>query len=65
MREGGAAVFAKHANIIVNEGGATSHDVLRLAARMQQAVRERFGEELTPEVQHLVTPRASQGPATD
>ncbi|HOX25282.1 MAG TPA: UDP-N-acetylmuramate dehydrogenase [Candidatus Krumholzibacteria bacterium] len=65
MREGGAAVFAKHANIIVNIGGATSGDVLRLAARMKQAVRDRFGEELSEEVLHLATPAASQGPAVD
>lgn len=65
MREGGAAVFAKHANIIVNLGGATSRDVLRLAARLKQAVRDRFGEELREEVRHLTTPRASQGPAAD
>jgi UDP-N-acetylmuramate dehydrogenase len=56
MREGGAEVFEKHANIIVNRGGATSRDVLVLAERMKRAVRERFGEELQEEVRHLVTP---------
>lgn len=53
MREGDAAVFAKHANIIVNLGRAGSADVQRLAARMQAAVRERFGVELQPEVRSL------------
>ncbi len=65
MREGGAAVFARHANIIVNAGGATSRDVLTLAARMKDAVRERFGERLEEEVRHLATPGASGDPARD
>ena len=60
MHEGGAAVFAGHANIIVNRGGATSSDVLLLADRMRAAVRTRFGEELEAEVQHLVTPPQSR-----
>ena len=59
MREGGAAVFAGHANIIVNRGGATSDDVLELAARMKAAVQARFGEELEAEVEHLATPPRS------
>ncbi len=61
MREGGAAVFARHANIIVNQGGATSRDVLALAARMRDAVESLFGERLEPEVRHLATPAASPG----
>ncbi len=59
MREGGAQVFAKHANIIVNHGQARSVDVLRLAARMKDAVHDRFGELLEEEVRHLATPDAS------
>jgi UDP-N-acetylmuramate dehydrogenase len=53
MAEGGARVFAKHANMIVNTGGATSEEVLRLAARMKEAVRERFAVELVEEVRYL------------
>lgn len=53
MREGDAAVFPKHANIIINLGRAGSGDVSRLASRMQTAVRERFGVELQPEVRTL------------
>ena len=30
MRRGGAAISARHANVIVNEGGATAADVLTL-----------------------------------
>ncbi|HPF35541.1 MAG TPA: UDP-N-acetylmuramate dehydrogenase [Candidatus Krumholzibacteria bacterium] len=52
-REGDAGVFAKHANIIVNLGRATSGDVLRLADRMRGAVRDRHGILLDPEVRHL------------
>ena len=53
MREGNARVFAKHANMIINAGGATSGDILRLAARMKQAVWEKFGIRLVEEVRYL------------
>lgn len=53
MRVGGAGVFARHANIIVNLGGATSADVTALAQRMRDAVRERFAVELQEEVRRL------------
>jgi UDP-N-acetylmuramate dehydrogenase len=50
---GGAAVFAKHANIIINRGQATSADVRALAAEMKRRVRERFGVELEEEVTYI------------
>jgi UDP-N-acetylmuramate dehydrogenase len=53
MAEGGAHVFAKHANMIVNTGGATSDDILRLAARMKEAVSQQFGVSLIEEVRYL------------
>ncbi len=53
MREGDAAVFPRHANIVVNLGRATSADVLRLVERMRAAVRERFGVELVDEVRRV------------
>jgi UDP-N-acetylmuramate dehydrogenase len=62
MREGGAAVFPRHANIIINTGGATSRDVLVLADRMRTAVLAMFGEELEPEVRHLASPDAIMAP---
>ena len=49
-RVGGAEVSQKHANFIVNLGGATADDVLALMAEMRERVRERFGIELEPEV---------------
>lgn len=59
MRVGDAAVFPRHANIIVNAGRATSADVLGLADRMRTAVRERFAVNLEPEVRHLGPPDAT------
>jgi UDP-N-acetylmuramate dehydrogenase len=53
MREGDAAVFPRHANIIVNLGRATCADVVRLVARMRRAVHDRFGVDLVEEVRRL------------
>ncbi len=53
LRVGDAAVFAKHANILVNAGHATARDVLALAEIMKSRVRERFGVELEEEVMFL------------
>lgn len=53
MRVGDAAVFAKHANILVNAGRATAHDMLVLAERLKALVRDRFGVELEEEVMFL------------
>jgi len=49
-RAGGAQISEKHANFIVNLGGATADDVLALMAEMRNRVFERFGIELEPEV---------------
>lgn len=53
LRVGDAAVFEKHANIIVNKGRAGSADVLDLALEMKRRVLEKFGIELEAEVRHL------------
>ena len=53
MSEGNARVFDNHANMIINNGGATSADVLKLAARMKNAVQEKFGVHLVEEVRYL------------
>lgn len=53
LRFGGAGVFEKHANIIVNHGGATAADVNRLADEMASRVLKRFGIVLEREVQYL------------
>ncbi|MFC5703594.1 UDP-N-acetylmuramate dehydrogenase [Cohnella faecalis] len=49
-REGGAEVSLLHANFIVNHGGATAEDVLKLIQRVQGAIADRFGIDLVPEV---------------
>jgi UDP-N-acetylmuramate dehydrogenase len=52
-RLGGAVISEKHANFIVNEGGATASDVRRLAERARAAVAARFGVDLAFEVQFV------------
>ena len=64
VRAGGAEVSSRHANVIVNAGGATAGDVRALMARMKEAVRDRFGVDLVPEVEDLarcVTNRTGRG----
>ena len=50
MKLGGAAVFEKHANMIVNTGAATSQDIHQLADILKQKVFEKFGILLEEEV---------------
>ena len=52
-RVGGACISDKHANFVLNEGGATARDVIACIGRMHDAVKERYGVELTPEVKFL------------
>ena len=52
-RRGGAAISARHANVIVNEGGATAADVLTLMRLARDTVRDHFGITLAPEVELL------------
>lgn len=47
---GGAKVFEKHANIIINDGTATSKDIRELADIMKKKVYEKFGITLEEEV---------------
>ncbi len=48
--EGGAKVFDKHANFILNFNNATSTDVLTLMYKMYSKVREKYTIELKPEI---------------
>lgn len=52
-RRGGAAISTRHANVIVNLGGARAADVLALMYLMRDSVRDKFGVTLTPEVEFL------------
>jgi len=47
---GSASISEQHANFIVNEGGATAHDIENLIKHTRQAVREKFDIDLQPEV---------------
>jgi UDP-N-acetylmuramate dehydrogenase len=51
MRAGRARISQRHANVIVNEGGARAVDVKTLMDLAQRAVWERSGIWLEPEVQ--------------
>jgi UDP-N-acetylmuramate dehydrogenase len=43
LRVGDAMVSHQHANMIVNCGSATSSDIIGVATRMQELVRDEFG----------------------
>ena len=47
---GNAGVSLKHANFIVNKGGATANDVTRLIEHIQEEVKKKTGIELQTEV---------------
>lgn len=49
-RIGGAEVSTKHAGFIVNRGGATCEDVLRLIDFVRERVYREFGVRLEPEI---------------
>jgi UDP-N-acetylmuramate dehydrogenase len=50
FRVGGAEVSRKHANYIVNTGGASAADVSNVIAHVRETVMERYGIELQLEV---------------
>lgn len=50
---GGAEVSTKHANFIVNKGGATAADVRQLIETVRQRVMDVYGTQLTTEVRFL------------
>jgi UDP-N-acetylmuramate dehydrogenase len=47
--DGAVGISAKHPLALINRGGATAADVLRLAGTVKRAVGERFGVSLRPE----------------
>ena len=59
-RVGGARVSEKHANFILNEGGATAKDLETLLRQVQETVERVHGVRLEPEV-HIVG--VENGPA--
>ncbi|MEA2627092.1 MAG: UDP-N-acetylmuramate dehydrogenase [Candidatus Binatota bacterium] len=50
LSQGGARVSDRHANFIVNQGGARAEEVRALMERMQARVLERAGIRLEPEI---------------
>lgn len=53
MSVGDAAVFERHANIVINRGNATARQILELTGMMAARVREEFAVVLEPEVRYL------------
>ncbi len=50
---GGACVSTKHANFIINEGGATAEDIEQLMRHVQLTVKQKSNVDLEPEVKFL------------
>jgi UDP-N-acetylmuramate dehydrogenase len=50
FRIGGASVSIKHANFIVNKGGASAEDVMRLIKHIQTVVEKKSGIKLEQEI---------------
>ena len=59
--EGAACVSEKHANFIVNTGGATAAEVERLIERVADTVKAQQGVQLEREVHIVGEPRAEVG----
>jgi UDP-N-acetylmuramate dehydrogenase len=53
FRHGQAQFSPKHANFMMNLGGATTADVLHLMRLAQTRVREQFGIDLEPEIEYI------------
>ena len=53
LRIGDAMVSEKHGNYLINAGGATADDVIKLATMIKQVVREKMGIELQEEVNYV------------
>jgi len=50
FKVGGARVSEVHANFIINEGGATAHDVVAVMRAIQKKVQGEYGIRLEPEI---------------
>jgi UDP-N-acetylmuramate dehydrogenase len=51
--DGRVGVHARQASVLINLGGATGAEVMATARRIVSDVKERFGVELSPEVNVL------------
>ena len=52
-KQGGAQVSPQHANFIVNTGGATASDILKLISLISKKVRDRTGYYMEPEALYV------------
>ena len=50
---GGAQVSEKHAGFVINRGGATCGDIVKLMAQVRERVLQETGVTLEPEVRYL------------
>ncbi len=55
VKEGKAQISKKHANFIVNLGGAKAKDVLRLIKKIKKEVKNKFGVLLEEEIEFINT----------
>ncbi len=62
IHDGGAGVHAYHANYIVNNGGATAEEILRVAREMKRRVQESAGITLEEEVMVVMDPPPDGSP---
>ena len=53
VSEGGAKVFDKHANFVINYNNATSSDVINLMYKMYLKVIEKYRISLIPEILYI------------
>lgn len=53
LHVGKAEVSKKHPNYMVNRGGATAKDVLRLIERVKKSIKKKFSVDLEQEVQYV------------
>ncbi len=53
FRIGSARISPKHANFIINEGGATAKDIRALIALMKSAVEAQYGIRLEEEIRYI------------
>ena len=50
---GRAAISEKHANFIINRGGAKAQDVIKLIQLIKKTVQKKFNLELKEEIEYL------------
>ncbi len=53
MNVGGASVYKKHANFIINNKNASAEDIRKLANRLRERVMENYHIELKEEIEYI------------